>query len=695
MQDILIFVELSIQLKDKLLKVNSFQFDSPHVFNLFVKSHPPETKLNLVVGRQNLERSIEVPLTDISSLFSIMGELELSPPHDQRHTHWLHHQDHLETATNALIKQITVREPIANLQFEFQQGLEQYSADCRLATIDFGLRYPLKNAQISDEIANSVLSVESLTEMVTITSRYIDSSFESALTPKTNKNDPLQLLLLNNLFTSQNLIEKAFSDLSTAEKRKLITTAPQLLEALENSVAMEPKDSVDLMLWEDAVRLGKRIRIQTLAKATANLTEIVEENRIDQLKRWLTSLPELSADHNPPGVMGPLLLARKTSLGWILIGGNANNVYTSDAVAIIDIGGDDVYRGSALATGTIGETKQSRSAVKIIVDFSGNDHYFGDDFASIAGAVGGIGVIVDIKGRDTYQGGRLSQGAALCGVGILHDLNGDDVYVGNAFSQGAALFGLGILSDRSGSDRYTAPRFAQGFGSTRGFGLLRDDHGNDSYFADNSAPSSYGTPDVYDGWSQGVGCGIRGFSSGGLGVLVDGNGDDRYQAGNFSQGAGYFFSLGTLIDVEGNDHFNASRYAQGAAAHQAIGTLIDRSGNDYYRGRVAASQAGAWDMAVAILEDRSGNDKYEAEGFAQAAGAMTAVAILHDWDGDDRYDAISGQAHGDSRPYCGSQGEKNLAVLIDSGGGRDAYTIGGRKNSVKTVFGNIGLFSDQ
>ena len=225
--------------------------------------------------------------------------------------------------------------------------------------------------------------------------------------------------------------------------------------------------------------------------------------------------------------------------------------------------------------------------------------------------------------------------------------------------------------------------------------MLRDDHGDDSYFADNSAPSSYGTPGVYDGWSQGVGCGIRGFSSGGLGVLVDGNGDDRYQAGNFSQGAGYFFSFGTLIDIEGDDHFNASRYAQGAAAHQAIGTLIDRSGNDYYRGRVAASQAGAWDMAVAILEDRSGNDKYEAEGFAQAAGAMTAVAILHDWDGDDRYDAISGQAHGDSRPYCGSQGEKNLAILIDGGGGIDTYTMGGRKNSVETVFGSIGLFSDQ
>ncbi len=205
----------------------------------------------------------------------------------------------------------------------------------------------------------------------------------------------------------------------------------------------------------------------------------MRENRIDQLKRWLTSLPELSSDHNPPGVMGPLLLARKTSVGWILIGGNANNVYTSDAVAIIDIGGDDVYRGSALATGTIDETKQARSAVKIIIDFSGNDHYFGNDFASIAGAVGGISVIVDIKGRDTYQGGRLSQGAALCGVGILHDLEGDDVYVGNVFSQGAALFGLGILSDRSGSDRYTAPRFAQGFGSTRGFGLLRDDQGED------------------------------------------------------------------------------------------------------------------------------------------------------------------------------------------------------------------------
>jgi len=50
---------------------------------------------------------------------------------------------------------------------------------------------------------------------------------------------------------------------------------------------------------------------------------------------------------------------------------------------------------------------------------------------------------------------------------------------------------------------------------------LHDKRGDDHYLADRKIPSGYGTHDIYSGWSQGVGCGFRGFSSGGIGLLLD------------------------------------------------------------------------------------------------------------------------------------------------------------------------------
>ena len=52
--------------------------------------------------------------------------------------------------------------------------------------------------------------------------------------------------------------------------------------------------------------------------------------------------------------------------------------------------------------------------------------------------------------------------------------------------------------------------------------------------------SVYGTGAVYVGLSQGVGYGLRPHDTGGIGVLVDAFGSDRYEGGEFSQGGGYF-----------------------------------------------------------------------------------------------------------------------------------------------------------
>lgn len=229
----------------------------------------------------------------------------------------------------------------------------------------------------------------------------------------------------------------------------------------------------------------------------------------------------------------------------------------------------------------------------------------------------------------------------------------------------------------------------------RGFGLLADKSASDTYIADYRAPSLYGEEGQFAGWAQGVGCGFRGFGSGGLGVLYDENGNDTYQAGEFSQGAGYFFGLGLLFDQSGNDTYRGRRYAQGTAAHQAVGLLVDAGGDDRYTTKSAASQGAAWDAAIGYLEDRAGDDIYRGKDLSQGAAAMNSWGILVDRMGRDLYWAQSGQAQGSSTTYWGGRNALNFGILIDLGDQIDSYNQTGRRNHSTQKMPGIGLFLDR
>ena len=139
----------------------------------------------------------------------------------------------------------------------------------------------------------------------------------------------------------------------------------------------------------------------------------------------------------------------------------------------------------------------------------------------------------------------MAQGSALGGVGILVDYAGNDVYAGYRRVQGQAVGGIGILIDREGNDRYHAAMWAQGFGGPLGFGLLDDLAGKDHYSLGGLYPNSF-KPETpgYEGWGQGVGAGLRQVANGGIGVLLDGGGDDLYEYDYMAQGGGYWFGVG-------------------------------------------------------------------------------------------------------------------------------------------------------
>ena len=356
-------------------------------------------------------------------------------------------------------------------------------------------------------------------------------------------------------------------------------------------------------------------------------------------------------------------------VGWVVVGGPGPNRYDMAKVAaVVDVGGNDRYEASGLRIGNRG-----------IIDLGGDDRYVGTPEQGPGSALLGLSFIDDRGGNDVYEGGMLSVGAAIHGAAIVVDRGGNDVYRGTGWSLGAAIYGIGILADLGdGADVYEAENFSQGVGGPRGLGAIIDSGGRDRYRLQDPAGSAYGTPAVDRGLGQGFGFGLRSYAAGGIGMLCDFGGDDRYDAGEFSQGGGYYHALGILWDVEGRDLYVGNRYGQGFGVHQAFGALVDGGGDDTYWSMTAASQGAGWDLGAGLLLDRAGNDSYQADGLAQGAAAQQAMGFLVDLAGDDRYAATGPAVQGTSgaNEYQWGRTRTGSFSLIMDVSGRDWFSSG-------------------
>jgi hypothetical protein len=333
----------------------------------------------------------------------------------------------------------------------------------------------------------------------------------------------------------------------------------------------------------------------------------------------------------------------------------------------------------------------------ILIDLDGNDAYEARQPGVQGSAVLGVSMLLDRAGDDVYRAKDVAQGSCVAGVGILLDYAGNDAYVGLRRVQGQALGGVGLLIDRAGDDRYHAALWAQGMGGPLGFGLLDDLDGKDHYYAGGLYPNSYLKEDNptpgYEGWGQGVGGGLRAVAGGGIGVILDGGGDDVYEYDYLSHGGGYWCGTGFARDFGGNDQRLGAtrkaysggsrtqrrfqRFSNGYGCHYALGFLFDDRGDDTYNGTIM-SVGFAWDCAVGYLCDFGGNDKYSG---SEGSGAQAGLGVLFDYAGDDTYlgarqgSASSGISYHDL-PACGG----NFSFVVDYGG-TDKYGCRARNNS--------------
>ncbi|HMB67868.1 MAG TPA: hypothetical protein VKU85_01110, partial [bacterium] len=170
-----------------------------------------------------------------------------------------------------------------------------------------------------------------------------------------------------------------------------------------------------------------------------------------------------------------------TPAGRIVVGGDGDDVHEErDVLLMVELGGDDEYREP------VGATSSVTLPVAIAVDLDGDDGYDAADEMAITQGSGqfGTGVLVDVRGRDSYRAGRASQGYGCFGTGLLADLDGDDVYRLGTGGQGAGFWGVGLLFDREGDDLFEMDGIGQGFGGIGGVGTLVDRAGDDVYRAE-------------------------------------------------------------------------------------------------------------------------------------------------------------------------------------------------------------------
>lgn len=307
---------------------------------------------------------------------------------------------------------------------------------------------------------------------------------------------------------------------------------------------------------------------------------------------------------------------------------------------------------------------------------------------------------------------------------ILIDTGGNDIYLNNG--------GGNLLDLRRGPMGSAAPETApaRGCRSVGDVGnltvpsvrtdpecvpaaaVLIDTDGNDAYGRmETPHPADDGIC-TNDPLVRRIMTGGAGF--GGVGLLLDDDGNDVYLGKTGALGTGHVGGVGILRDTGGNDVYRAIRNSQGFGLVDGTGTLQDEAGNDLYdfympspvdpgaefqeRGSggviddtglcdnlVRQLQGSAQLGGTGALVDGSGNDTYVAAEPAlqdfhsrvvlahgsQAFGSLGGYGILYDGEGHDSYLTESGTPmpeRGDGMvqgPSMYDAGVLNSALFVD------------------------------
>ncbi len=475
--------------------------------------------------------------------------------------------------------------------------------------------------------------------------------------------------------------EHAWRDLFRAlgSGRRLYDVAAHMLTAVDS--IREERANLEGFGKQDAKVLAERferagdVDLPTVLNWTEEIVRLaVALDRDDLREEWRRK--ETRSPRSDHVVQGDVLIDRDTAAGRLVVGGFGKNSYDCAQIAIlIDLGGDDEYRGAA---GGAGEERE----LAVVVDLGGNDRYeaMGEALGS---AIFGIGVLVDVAGDDTYEATVRAAGFGSAGVGAFLDLAGDDTYRLGDQCGGVGLAGIGLFLDAAGNDDQRAGVQSFGVGLPGGLGLAWDAAGNDQrelgrvrkQLADAASTTSSGEgQEVSVG--LGVGIGILPVLDGGAGVFIDSMGDDDYRTAGLALGVGIRGGVGLFRDDAGQDRYQGQDGVLGVGYAHGIGLFVDAGGHDGYQARRLAYGCGEA-SGYGAFHDLGGGDAYGGTWPALGAARRGGAGAFVDGGGLDTYVFSSGTTDWRLVATDESKG-RAVGVFLDVGTEEDRFAFTGR-----------------
>ena len=560
------------------------------------------------------------------------------------------------------------------------------------------LRHPLFLIELADQLA-TILFAPNNAAILTLPDRFYPPFATPAINPRSatplQQSDILANLppqLLNFLAAVEALapeLHAAFKAVSPAKKQDAAAFF------LGDQLGAEDQPEIQQQLVELGIpsntlrrtmQLFSQLDPEPAATNQLNIIRRIDYHRLSAIGQSLRTLSQkllsnlAEIDRWP---QQPLLLS--SSIGPIIIGTLADDIYAEPAAVIIDPGGNDVYRDPCgVANGLL------TNPISLLIDVQGDDVYASTNLLGCASALWGISLLYDQQGNDCYRATGSGQGAGLFGLALQLDTAGDDLYSARSLGQAAAHAGIGILVDDAGNDAYSINTCGQAFSSVFGTAILLDRAGNDTYTAGRTEQDFERHWQQYVSLAQGVSLGMRPFAGGGLAILADGGGNDWYAADVYGQGVSYWYGLAFLLDRSGHDRYQLHEYGQGAGIHLSAALLADYAGNDHYTG-VSLAQGAAHDYAVGMLFDLAGDDVFTASRQSQGIGMNNGFGLLMDQAGRDLYFAATNTCQGIGQ-MSDLRETVSLSMLLD-GADQDVYSCGVTNGSYM-LRPNIGIVFD-
>ena len=273
---------------------------------------------------------------------------------------------------------------------------------------------------------------------------------------------------------------------------------------------------------------------------------------------------------------------------------------------LLDAAGKDEYRSVSFSQGS------GAFGIGLQVDLAGDDRYYTYYYAQGYGFSKGLGLLLDRRGNDQYiaddenlihvgdetplhnesaaQGYGAGRRADLRdghdmsgGLGILNDWEGDDTYSCGVFGQGTSYwYGFGLLYDGKGNDSYKGAFFVQGTTAHYSISELLDEGGNDQFLTTMSLGMGY----AHD-------CSVSFF--------INQGGDDTYSAPgdllhrNNSVGGALYNGEGFFVDIGGNDTYNVPD------EQQSMGVGFNNGSKGYWS---------TDELTIGMFLDIGGRDRY-------------------------------------------------------------------------------------